>query len=179
MPAEWFEEYKIAILGIQLLAIVGLEIGQLVGGRSSSAAFVATAAPSASTLAKVYVSGEVNSPDVFQFTPGARVEHAIELAGGATSDANLDQINLAILLVDEQHVFVPADESERSVPALIDLNKAEVRELTTLEGIGTVSAEKLIAYRRVNGLFRTMDDLLAAGLTRSQVEKIGDRILLR
>ncbi len=170
MPAEWFEKYKIAILGVLLLAIIGLEIGQLIGGRSDSPAFVATPAPSGSASAKVYVSGEVNSPGVFQFGPGARVEHAIELAGGATSDADLDQINLAILLVDEQHVFVPANEDQRNVPALVDVNRAEVRELSTLEGIGSVSAEKLIAYRRVNGPFRSMDDLLAAGLTRTQVE---------
>ena len=41
------------------------------------------------------------------------------------------------------------------------------------------SAEKLIAYRRLNGPFRSLDDLLAAGLNRSQVEKIKDHVLFR
>ena len=143
MPAEWFEKYKIAILGVLLLAIIGLEIGQLIGGRSDSPAFVATPAPSGSASAKVYVSGEVNSPGVFQFGPGARVEHAIELAGGAP----LTQISIKSIWRfcswTNRHVFVPANEDQRNVPALVDVNRAEVRELSTLEGIGSVSAEKL------------------------------------
>lgn len=64
-------------------------------------------------------------------------------------------------------------------PAMIDLNRADADEITTLEGVGSLSADKLIAYRRLNCPFRSLDDLIAAGLSNSQVEKIKDRILLR
>ena len=179
MPAEWFEKHKLVLFGILLATIIVLEIAQLAGGRSSSPAFAERPEQNGAQSRKVYISGAVNNPGVYEFEPGARVEQAVELAGGPLENADLDQINLAVLLIDEQQVHVPERGVASGDPAMIHLNRADADEIMTLEGVGSVSADKLIAYRRLNGPFRSLDDLIAAGLSNSQVEKIKDRILLR
>ncbi len=179
LPAEWFERHKLALFGILLATIIALQIAQLATGRSDPPAYTSTPGQDAFPPRKVYVSGAVNKPGVYEFQQGARVEEALELAGGGAANADLDEINLAVLLIDEQQVHVPEQGEASRESVKIDLNRAELDEITTLDGIGPVSAEKLIAYRRLNGPFRSLDDLLAAGLTRSQVEKIKDRVLFR
>ena len=179
MPAEWFEKHKLALFGILLVTIIALQIAQLATGRSDPPAYTSTPGQDAALQRKIYVSGAVNNPGVYEVQQGDRVKQALELAGGSAANADLDQINLAVLLVDEQQVHVPEQGGASGESPKIDLNRAELDEITTLDGIGPVSAEKLIAYRRLNGPFRSLDDLLAAGLNRSQVEKIKDRILFR
>ena len=179
LPAEWFEKHKLALFGILLVTIIALQIVQLITGRSDPPAYISTPGQDAALQRKIYVSGAVNNPGVYEVQQGDRVKQALELAGGSAANADLDQINLAVLLVDEQQVHVPEQGGASGESPKIDLNRAELDEITTLDGIGPVSAEKLIAYRRLNGPFRSLDDLLAAGLNRSQVEKIKDRILFR
>lgn len=43
----------------------------------------------------VHITGEVNKPGVIELEEGKRIIDAIKTAGGATSKANLTQINLA------------------------------------------------------------------------------------
>src|SRR5690348_915204 len=56
------------------------------------------ATPTAEKTVKVYVSGAVVKPDVYALKASDRVKEAIEAAGGATPDADLEQINLAARL---------------------------------------------------------------------------------
>ena len=44
---------------------------------------------------------------VYTMTLGARLGDALQAAGGATANADLDQVNLAVRLADEEHVLVP------------------------------------------------------------------------
>jgi competence protein ComEA len=55
----------------------------------------------------VYVCGAVHRPGVYLFTPGVRVNDAIERAGGALADADLEQLNLAQALNDAMKIDVP------------------------------------------------------------------------
>ena len=56
---------------------------------------------------RVYVSGAVTDPDVYELPPGSIIKDAIEAAGGATSKDGLECINLALPVVDSQHIYVP------------------------------------------------------------------------
>jgi competence protein ComEA len=56
----------------------------------------------------VHVAGKVKKPGVVTLPYGSRVMDAIDRAGGATADADLDQINLAAKLDDGTQVSVPA-----------------------------------------------------------------------
>lgn len=55
----------------------------------------------------VYVCGAVHRPGVYRVGPGARVNDAIDRAGGALAEADLEQLNLAQALSDGMKVDVP------------------------------------------------------------------------
>ena len=70
-----------------------------------------TAAPAEAVLvagpALVHVAGAVVDPGVYEIEPGGRVHAAIEAAGGPSSDADLDGLNLAAPVADGQRIYVP------------------------------------------------------------------------
>jgi competence protein ComEA len=56
---------------------------------------------------QVHVAGAVNKPGVYTLDSSDRVVNAIEMAGGATDQADLDKINLAEKIKDGQKIKVP------------------------------------------------------------------------
>ncbi|MYE16764.1 MAG: ComEA family DNA-binding protein [Gemmatimonadetes bacterium] len=64
----------------------------------------------------------------------------------------------------------PRDESRPG--GLIDLNRATVSQLRELPGVGPVTAERIVDYRREHGGFRTAEELM-------EVSGIGPRTLER
>src|SRR5512136_2426409 len=69
-----------------------------------------TPAPTAVSMlapVRVYVSGAVNSPGVYSLPPHSLVDDALKAAGGATTGADLDRINLALEARDQQQIHVP------------------------------------------------------------------------
>ncbi len=138
-------------------------------------------APTASSAAAyVYVSGEVALPGVYRMEDGARVSDALSAAGGPTRDANLNGVNLAAKLSDEQRLHFPslsapaaaaaARPLAASASAAIDINTATVDELRALPGIGAARATAIAEHRRANGRFDSVDEL-------AQVNGIGDGIV--
>lgn len=55
---------------------------------------------------RVHVAGKVNKPGVYDLEPGSRVMDAIEAAGGALPNTDLESINLAEKLTDGQQVYI-------------------------------------------------------------------------
>ncbi len=119
---------------------------------------------------EVYVTGAVAQPESrLTLPPGARVEDALEAAGGALPDADLSRVNLAARVQDGDQIHVPGTESETvardetptpNAPRQIDLNTATQPELETLPGIGPARAQDILAYRDENGPFAEVDELL-------------------
>lgn len=60
---------------------------------------------------KVHVAGAVNNPGVYQLSPGSRVVDAVRAAGGATTRADLERINLAQVVLDTEQIYVPTRQS--------------------------------------------------------------------
>lgn len=134
----------------------------------------------------VHVTGAVNNPGVYYLPEGARVFHAVEEAGGASEEADLERINLAQPLYDGQPVYVPRKGEEGSPQpsginnsqsgspshniAKININTASKSQLETLPGIGSVKAQNIITYREKNGPFQRVEDLL-------KVSGIGEKTL--
>lgn len=55
----------------------------------------------------------------------------------------------------------------------LNLNTATKEELTTLPGIGTVMAERIVQYRATRGPFKSLDDLLKIhGISKKRLEQI-------
>lgn len=130
----------------------------------------------------VYVVGEVNSPGVFEVDDGMRIHEVIELAGGVTENADVSRINLAKILDDEEKITVPKkiiiDENVESEDSrLININSASAEKLSTLDGIGKSTAEKIIRYREENGYFNSIEDLMnVSGIGESKFNAIKDDI---
>ena len=133
----------------------------------------------------VHVVGAVVSPGVVVLADGARVADAIAAAGGAASDADTEQLNLARVLDDGEQVRVPhageqlaapdpgpsppgasgggaaAGSSGGSTPGggVVNINTAGVSELEALPGIGPALAARIVEYRDGHGPFASVDDL--------------------
>jgi competence protein ComEA len=120
----------------------------------------------------VDVAGAVSDPGVYRLPAGARVNDAIQRAGGATARAEIDSINLAARLTDGQQVVVPERLSGSSATAAsstggigmdpaapINIGTASVDDLDTIEGIGPVTAQKIVAFRDQHGGISSVDQL--------------------
>ena len=97
---------------------------------------------------------------------------AIEGAGGATGEADLDKLNLAALLLDGTKLTVPRkgglddggvySSSGGAAPqsaGAVSINSAGLSELDTLPGIGPVKAQAIVDYRNRIGGFQTLEEL--------------------
>jgi competence protein ComEA len=124
----------------------------------------------------VHVVGAVQQPGVYHLAAGSRGDDAVRLAGGATSQADLKQVNLAAVLVDGQQLWIPRrgeripnnsvpntvpNAPRNGVPALVDINQATVVDLDRLPGVGPSTARAIVDHRTRNGPFASVDDLLA------------------
>jgi competence protein ComEA len=136
--------------------------------------------PPSDGVLKVYVTGAVAAPGVYELREGARVEEALAAAGGPTTEANLVALNLASRVRDEQHVHVPRiGESTEGSPTAgrININTASAAALESLYGIGPVRAQQIIEHRTKNGPFRRTEELVELRLVPASVyERIKDQI---
>jgi competence protein ComEA len=120
----------------------------------------------------VHVAGAVREPGVYRLRSGARVDDAVGRAGGATSRADLSQVNLAAKVEDGRQVLVPrrvtaaqaaASGGPAAAPATpgvpLNLNTATLEQLDELEGIGPATAQSIIDHREENGGFGSVDEL--------------------
>jgi competence protein ComEA len=133
----------------------------------------------------VDVTGAVRRPGVYRLPAGARVTDAVERAGGATGEAEVEAINLAAHLADGQQVVVP--EHGRGGPVAgavpgaeegpISLGTATVAQLDTIDGIGPVTAQDIIAFREEHGGLSSVDQLdQVSGIGPATMESLRARL---
>jgi len=129
----------------------------------------------------VHVAGEVNKPGVYTLPNSARMIDAVTAAGGATTHADLEVINLATPLIDSSQIYVPAKgvaarptivrpqpgvngvasaTNSPSASGVVNINRASVTELDALPGVGQSTAQAIVDYRSANGPFGSPEDLL-------------------
>ncbi len=191
---HWLERYRGLLFGVLIAAIlVGVLLVQRHWSRPEPI-ILSTAVPSPSPEAsatpaplRVYVSGAVQRPDVYELPPGSIVKDALLVAGGASEEADLDRINLAATLADGQQIYVP-HQGEQDLPVQppaaestggtrININTASAEALETLPGIGPTLAQRIVAYRQANGPFAAVQDIMAvSGIGPAVFAQIGDLI---
>ena len=164
--------------------IIGIIIGIMIGGLlwflirqpQGTPLILSTRAPISTVT--IYVSGQVESPGVYELPFGSRVSDAIEAAGGPTTDADLSYLNLALLLSDTEHIYVPSAVESRSAEfEIININYATQEQLESLSGIGSTIAQQIIEYRTEHGLFSTIEEIQKVpGIGPSTFEKIKNHI---
>lgn len=95
---------KVAALGAAVVLCAG---GSLLGSSPQDTAAVVPVPAVQTRGVKVYVSGAVAKPGLYEIPAGSRATAAIAAAGGMTLEANPDKVNLAKLLKDGMQVNVP------------------------------------------------------------------------
>ena len=135
----------------------------------------------------VDVTGAVNKPGVYTLTGKSRVIDAIKAAGDSAPGADLSTINLARVLNDGEQIYVDStvvnsagvrvSKNVRKGP--VNINRATKGDFDRLDGIGPVIAQRIIDYRKVNGSFLTIDDLLkVSGIGPAKFAQIKSKITL-
>ena len=150
----------------------------VVRGTSQEIEVVAPELTMAESVAQVTVdvAGAVVNPGVYSLPINSRVIDAIKAAGDTVRGADVSDINLARIIKDGEQVYIypPQSYSQKGsgtarvspqrakarVTGPISLNRASAKELESLDGIGPVLAARIVAYRKVNGPFLTVEDLL-------------------
>lgn len=146
---------------------------------------------------KVEVKGEVENAGVYEVREGDRIEDVIDKAGGFTSNAYSDNINLSMKVSDELVIFVSSksdikkdtinewsntissNNNKESENGLININTASKKELMNLPGIGESRADAIISYRNKNGNFKKISDIKkVSGIGSETYEKFKNSICI-
>ncbi|WP_344879268.1 ComEA family DNA-binding protein [Zhihengliuella alba] len=149
------------------------------GGASASA----VAAPE---VVLVHVAGAVQHPGVYELPAGARVQAAVEAAGGPTAEAETSAVNLAAEAVDGQQILIPTvGEAVAGLPGgapsagaaasggIVPINTADAAELEQLPGIGPALAARIVEFREANGAFHDLADVDAvSGIGPAMMEQL-------
>jgi len=184
-------------------AVLGLIMGGMVGYFTPHPAppppiTVSTPLPTATPLPtstpapiRVYITGAVSQPAVYSLPPGSIVQDALQAAGGPTGDADLERINLAQELRDQQQVYIPRrgetasrslisggnSDSNSTGSGLVNINTASAAELETLPRVGPSTAQRIIAYRQEHGPFATIEEIQnVSGIGPATFEQLKDLI---
>lgn len=139
-----------------------------------------------------YICGAVVSPGVYTLPEGSRVYELIGAAGGLLETADERSLNQAEMLSDGQQITVYTKEEAESLPQTnaggtlpdsaadsgkVNLNTADIQQLTTLSGIGEARAQAIIAYRERHGGFRSVEEIMEIeGIKEKLFEKIREQI---
>lgn len=129
----------------------------------------------------VHVTGAVKSPGVYTLFEGQRVYEVLDLAE-PLDDADVDLLNLAGVLYDQDKIYVPkkgevlpgpdasspggAGGSNRPASP-ININTAGAKDLENLPGIGPAKAQAIVEFRTKQGPFSKKEDI-------KKVSGIGD-----
>jgi len=186
-------------------SVLNVLIGVLVGMLLAGGIILVVRAPQGETVElrpapteeplQVHVSGAVVRAGVYDLPVGARVQDAVEAAGGFVAEADKNAINLAARVEDAEKLdvpyvsgFEPPEEEGFTVVSegtpsplagedLVDINTASQAELEELPGIGPSLAGRIIEYREQDGPFARIEDIVnVSGIGSATYEDIKDLI---
>jgi competence protein ComEA len=146
-----------------ILVIIIITGGVVIGLRYSRGQPIEISlAPAPALEGEIYIGGEVNNPGIYPLEAGDSLEDIFRAAGGVTGNTDLSHVELII-----------SGKGEEVTPQKININTAEAWLLAALPGIGDVRARAIVDYRRENGPFRDINELLkVAGMGDATLENI-------
>jgi competence protein ComEA len=191
--SNWWSELHYTSLqkrGLAIIAGLVVLISALFVIRGSSQEVVAAPAPLEITdivhqLLMVDVAGAVVNPGVYSLPLNSRAVEAIKAAGGLKKGADTSDINQARILKDGEQIYVNSTTASAggvSRPAVrkngpIMINRATAKDFESLDGIGPVLASRIITYRKTNGPFIAIEDLLKVpGIGQSKFAQFKEKL---
>jgi competence protein ComEA len=191
--SNWWSELHYSSLqkrGLAIIAALVVLISALFVMRGSSQEVVAAPAPLeitdiAQQTLMVDVAGAVINPGVYSLPLNSRVVEAIKVAGGLKKGADTSDINQARILKDGEQIYVypaPTGFSRNAGAPVrkngpIMINRATAKDFESLDGIGPVLATRIVAYRKSNGPFSAVEDLLKVqGIGQSKFAQFKEKL---
>lgn len=178
--------------GLAIVAALVVLISALFVARGSSQEVVAAPIPLeiesvVEQTLMIDVAGAVVNPGVYSLPLNARVFEAIKAAGGLKKGADASDVNQARILKDGEQIYIyPTSQSftsssgpkktvRKNGPIMI--NRASVKEFESLDGIGPVLANRIVTFRKVNGPFAAIEDLMKVpGIGSSTFAKFKEKL---
>ena len=176
-----FTREHLAAVGVVMLVGCGWTAYSLLQATSTPVALAAvptvlasaTPTPTPTPTVLVHVLGAVQDPGVVELPQGSRVADAINRAGGLTASADPGELNLAATVVDGSQVLIgtrgkPRGEVRNEAgggagapgqSATLSLNTATLEQLDALPGVGPVTAQKILDWRKLHGRFSAVTEL--------------------
>lgn len=182
-------KHKIQIVFICIFIISGISIYIQDNERKASFSVNSSNISKNDDRIGVYISGEVKNTGVYYLKKDSRITDLINICGGLTEEADVSKINPAQKLNDSDKIIIPkkeenlntesiedTNESDINVQEKININTATKDELTSLNGIGEATANKIINYRNKNK-FKEIEDIMnVPGIGEAKFNNIKDYI---
>jgi competence protein ComEA len=164
------QQWRMFLVGIGILFVIGgIGIYQLKNNSNNNVEIVEGGESDSSDGGVIVeISGAVNKPGVYTLSSDARVEDALNMAGGVTEEANREWmemvLNRASKVSDGQKIYIPKQSEDASATnsgtysggggsvsgvgsGTVSVNTASQKELEALPGIGPVTAQNIIEQR--------------------------------
>lgn len=121
---------------------------------------------------EVHIDGRVKNPGVYKIKKETRLKDLIDEAGGLLDDAKTSNLNLARKLKDEEKITIKSYLDKDEEDSKININTASKDMLTSIPGVGSKMADKIIKYRQEHP-FNSIEDLLnITGIGKKKFEEI-------
>jgi competence protein ComEA len=189
--SNWWSDLHYTTLqkrGLAIIALLVVALSALFVTRGSSQEvvekFPEVAIETIPQLLVIDVAGAVVNPGVYSLPLNSRVVEAIKAAGGLKKGADTSDINQARILKDGEQIYVYPAVSKivgarpvvrKNGPIMI--NRATVKDFEALDGIGPVLANRIVAYRKINGPFTAIEDLLKVpGIGQSKFAQFKEKL---
>ena len=153
----------------------------------------------------IYICGEVINPGIYEAPKGAMLNEIIEDAGGLTIDASADNINFVYRIECNMSIYIPSKDeiaggfaggdiirqdgvyvwgvssdqntsSGEETVLMVNINTATADDLKQLPGIGDVTAQAIVEYRKDKPFKSTEEIKNVTGIGDSKYNRIKDHI---
>lgn len=146
---------------------------------------------------RVHIAGAVKKPSLLTLPNDARIVDAVRKAGGATSQADTNALNLAAPLRDGQKIVVPLHgqnahrvldvetatakaltqiDNAQKTSRVININTASSAELESLPGVGPAIAARIVAERNRKPFTSIQDIDRVNGIGPKKLQQIAPHI---
>lgn len=204
MSEQW-EKQKIAVVIVVVLIFLGFNLWEEEPTPLAQGTLPFAQQDAELKGIKVYVSGAVRNPGIYELQANSRALDAINCAGDFLPEADRERVNLAKKCKDGMQINVPRVKAKRepksakspqqsqkakviaqplpktsqqkqSFSGKVNINTADQKTLETLPGVGKATAAKIIAQRSKQPFADIKDIMKVPGIGKAKFNRMRDHL---